>query len=162
MATDNEPDNNAAGQGETLAPREPARTPPVVIALASVIGMQALALAIFTVAIILVALAGSSGIVGENLATVIVGEVVLYVIFVVALIAIFVGIRRRSHIARAPAIVAQLFGLVIAYTFTQGTGVPVRLAGVLVGISCIAGLYCAFNRATGAYFAGDPEPDRLS
>ncbi|MGH3978401.1 MAG: hypothetical protein ACRDRZ_05285, partial [Pseudonocardiaceae bacterium] len=89
-------------------PTDPA--PPRVVRLAGVlVGVQGAAGAVVAVALVARALAGSVGL------TVTMGTAIWFAACAAALLAIGVGLWRGGHGARAPAVVAQLLLLGVAW-----------------------------------------------
>lgn len=77
-----------------------------------------------------------------------VAEVVIYVLFVAGMAAIARGVARRSRWARAPYIVVQMFGLVVAWTLFNGDGAAVAAAGAIVACCSALGLVLALSPST--------------
>lgn len=76
-------------------------------------------------------------------------EIVLYLIFAAGLVAIARGLWGRRSIARTPFAVAQMFGLVIGWTLTQGDGDLVHRLGYAVLAVSVVGIALVMSPAVG-------------
>jgi hypothetical protein len=76
-------------------------------------------------------------------------EIVLYLVFAAGLVAIARGLWGRRSIARTPFAVAQMFGLVIGWTLTQGDGDLVHRLGYAVLAVSVVGIALVMSPAVG-------------
>ncbi len=76
-------------------------------------------------------------------------EIVLYLIFAAGLVAIARGLWGRRSVARTPFAVAQMFGLVIGWTLTQGDGDLVHRLGYAVLAVSVVGIALVMSPAVG-------------
>lgn len=67
-------------------------------------------------------------------------EATIYLIFAALLALIVRALAAGSNIARTPYFLAQLFGLIIAYTLIVGDGLAVQLTGALIAIVSALGI----------------------
>jgi len=74
-------------------------------------------------------------------------EIVLYLVFAACLGAIARGLWHRRAIARTPFGVAQLFGLVVGWTLTQGDGDLVHRLGYAVLAVSVVGIALVMSPA---------------
>lgn len=86
---------------------------------------------------------------GSNLGSAPVAEVIIYLLFAAGLGLIARGLWRRSAAARTPMVLAQVFGLISAWLFIEGTGAAV-VAGVVVAIVSVVGIVLTVRPATSA------------
>jgi hypothetical protein len=86
---------------------------------------------------------------GTNTGASPVAEVVVYLCFAACMGLIARGLWRRSRFARTPMAMAQVFGLISAWLFWEGTGAAVVVGVVLAAVS-VLGLYLTLRPATGA------------
>ena len=86
---------------------------------------------------------------GTNTGASPVAEVIVYLCFAACMGLIARGLWRRSRFARTPMALAQVFGLISAWLFWEGTGAAV-VAGVLLAAVSVLGLYLTLRPATGA------------
>lgn len=112
---------------------------------AVVAGIEALALLVFSVSLGIASINTR----GANVDSSPVVEVSIYLLFAAGLGLIARGLWRRSVFARTPMVLAQVFGLISAWLFIQGDG-PAKVAGVVVGLLCIAGIVLTVRPGTGA------------
>jgi hypothetical protein len=122
--------------GTALTPARQA----AVVAAAEAVAIMAFALALGI---------SSTSTRGTNTGASPVAEVVVYLCFAACMGLIARGLWRRSRFARTPMALAQVFGLVSAWLFWEGSGTAVA-AGVLLAAVCILGLYLTLRPATGA------------
>ena len=74
-------------------------------------------------------------------------EIVLYLLFAAGLLAVARGLWLRRGIARTPFGVAQLFGLVVGWTLTQGDGDLVHRVGYAVLAVSVVGIALVMSPA---------------
>lgn len=86
---------------------------------------------------------------GTNTGASPVAEVAVYLAFTVCLGLIARGLWRHSAFARTPMLLAQVFGLIAAWLFLEGTGAAM-VAGVVIAAVCVLGLVMTLRPATGA------------
>jgi hypothetical protein len=86
---------------------------------------------------------------GTNTGASPVAEVIVYLCFAACMGLIARGLWRRSRFARTPMAMAQVFGLISAWLFWEGTGAAVVVGVVLAAVS-VLGLYLTLRPATGA------------
>jgi hypothetical protein len=110
--------------------------------LVAIAAAEALGLAVLVVSVLVAGsrAGGESGLMLSGVA--------VYGLFLAGLILVIAGLRRRSRFARGPFIVAQLFGLVAAWMFVESGDQLFRVAGIVVGVVCLAGLVLALRPAT--------------
>lgn len=75
----------------------------------------------------------------------------LYVIYAVLLALVGRGLSRGKHWARTPYGLAQVFGLIVAYTLWHGTGAWPHVLAVAVGLVSAVGLGVVVSRPMGRY-----------
>lgn len=85
---------------------------------------------------------------GTNTGASPVAEVIVYLCFAACMGLIARGLWRRSRFARTPMALAQVFGLISAWLFWEGTGAAV-VAGVVMALVSVLGLYLTLRPATG-------------
>ena len=66
--------------------------------------------------------------------------VALYLIFAALVALVGRGIMRHRHWARTPYLLAQVFGIIVAYTLARGTGLVPHVFAAIVGVVAVAGL----------------------
>lgn len=90
---------------------------------------------------------------GSTMSSSPVAEVIIYMLFAAGLGLIARGLWRRSAFARTPMVLAQVFGLISAWLFLQGNGWAV-VAGVVIVVVCLAGIFLTLRPATGRELTG--------
>jgi hypothetical protein len=121
---------------------EPGR-PGALVAAAVIAVLEALALTAYAVGIGVSALQNPGSIAAPPV------EIAIYLVFAAGLLAIARGLWHRRAIARTPFAVAQLFGLVVGWTLTQGDGDLVhRIGYVVLGVS-VVGIAVVMSPAVG-------------
>ena len=68
-------------------------------------------------------------------------ETIIYLIFALAIYLTSRGFNRAQNWARTPYLVIQMFGIIVAYTLLSGDDLGYRVAGLVVGISAVFGIY---------------------
>lgn len=86
---------------------------------------------------------------GTNTGASPVAEVVIYLLFAVCMALLARGLWRRSRLARTPMVLAQVFGLITAWLFIEGTGWAVPV-GWLIAVVSVLGIVLTLRPATGA------------
>jgi hypothetical protein len=86
---------------------------------------------------------------GTNTGASPIAEVVVYLLFAVGMGLIARGLWRRSPLARTPMVLAQVFGLISAWLFIEGTGAAVPV-GWLIAVVSVLGIVLTLRPATGA------------
>lgn len=125
-------------------PDAPAAGRPGALVAAAVIAvLEALALTAYAVGIGVSALQNPGSVAAAPV------EIVLYLIFAAGLVAIARGLWGRRAIARTPFAVAQMFGLVIGWTLTQGDGDLVHRLGYAVLAVSVVGIALVMSPAVG-------------
>lgn len=112
---------------------------------AIVAAVEAVAIVAFTVALAI----ASFNTWGTNTGASPVAEVIVYLLFAAGMGLIARGLWNRSRFARTPMVLAQVFGLISAWLFWEGTGVAV-VAGVIIAVVCVLGIVLTVRPATGA------------
>ncbi len=108
-------------------------------------GAQALALVLFAIALGI----ASFNTRGTNTGASPVAEVVIYLLFAVCMGLIARGLWRRSPLARTPMVLAQVFGLISAWLFVEGSGFAVVAGWIMVAVS-VLGIVLTLRPSTGA------------
>lgn len=116
---------------------------------ALVAAFEALVLVIFAIALGI----ASFNTRGTNTGASPVAEVTVYLLFAVCMGLIARGLWRRSALARTPMVLAQVFGLISAWLFIEGTGFAV-IAGWLIVVVSVLGIYLTMRPSTGADLQG--------
>jgi hypothetical protein len=116
---------------------------------ALVAGIEAVALALFAVALGV----ASFNTRGTNTGASPVAEVVVYLLFALGMGLIARGLWRRSPLARTPMVLAQVFGLISAWLFIEGTGWAVPVGWLVAAVS-VLGIVLTVRPATGADLQG--------
>jgi hypothetical protein len=106
---------------------------------------EAVALVLFAVALGLASFNSR----GTNTGASPVAEVVIYLLFALGMGLIARGLWRRSPLARTPMVLAQVFGLISAWLFIEGTGWAVPVGWLIVAVS-VLGIVLTLRPATGA------------
>jgi hypothetical protein len=109
-------------------------------------------------AIVLVAFAVALGVAsldtrGTNTGASPVAEVIIYLLFAACIALIARGLWRRSALARTPMVLAQVFGLISAWLFIEGTGFSVVVGWLIVAVS-VLGIVLALRPSTGEDLRG--------
>jgi hypothetical protein len=112
---------------------------------AIVAAVEAVAIVVFTIAVAI----ASFNTRGTNTGASPVAEVVVYLLFAAGMGLIAKGLWNRSRFARTPMVLAQVFGLISAWLFWEGTGAAV-VAGVVIAAVCVLGIVLTLRPATGA------------
>lgn len=111
---------------------------------AVVAGFEAVALVVFAAALGI----ASFNTRGTNTGASPVAEVTVYLLFAVCMGLIARGLWRRSPFARTPMVLAQVFGLISAWLFIEGTGWAVVAGWVIVVVS-VLGIVLTLRPAVG-------------
>lgn len=90
---------------------------------------------------------------GTNTGAAPVAEVTIYLLFAAGMGLIARGLWRRSALARTPMVLAQVFGLVSAWLFIEGSGFAVVAGWLIVAVS-VLGIVLAVRPSTGADLRG--------
>lgn len=106
---------------------------------------EAIAIVIFAVAVGIASFNSR----GTNTGASPVAEVVVYLLFALCMGLIARGLWRRSRLARTPMVLAQVFGLISAWLFWEGTGAAVAAGAGIAAVS-VLGLILTLRPATGA------------
>lgn len=129
---------------EKPAPAQPSSgRPGALVAAVTIAALEALALAAYAVGIGVSAVQNPGSVAAAPV------EIVLYLIFAGGLVAIARGLWGRRSMARTPFAVAQLFGLVIGWTLTQGDGDLVHRIGYAVLAISVVGIAAVMSPAVG-------------
>jgi hypothetical protein len=129
---------------EQQTPAAPAAGRPGPLVAAAVIAvLEALALTAYAVGIGVSAVQNPGSVAAAPV------EIVLYLIFAAGLVAIARGLWGRRSVARTPFAVAQMFGLVIGWTLTQGDGDLVHRLGYAVLAVSVVGIALVMSPAVG-------------
>lgn len=125
-------------------PAEPAGSRPApLVAAVAIAALEALALTAYAVGI------GISAVQNPGTVSAAPVEIVIYLIFAAGLLACARGLWRGRRAARTPFGVAQMFGLVVGWTLTQGDGDLVhRIGYAVLGIS-VVGIALVLSPAVG-------------
>ncbi len=83
-------------------------------------------------------------------------SIAIFLLFAIGLAVVVRGLLRDSKAARAPYFMAQIFGLVIAYTFYAGDGAATKTLGAVIG----AGSFVAIGVMVTAVIKMPDEPLR--
>jgi hypothetical protein len=121
----------------------PTPRPGALVAAVGIAVLEALALAAYAVGIGVSALQNPGSVAAAPV------EIVLYLVFAAGLVAIARGLWGRRSMARTPFAVAQLFGLVIGWTLTQGDGDLVHRIGYVVLAVSVVGIALVMSPAVG-------------
>jgi hypothetical protein len=121
----------------------PTGRPGALVAAAAIAVLEALALTAYAVGIGVSALQNPGSVAAAPV------EIVLYLVFAAGLLAIARGLWGRRSVARTPFAVAQLFGLVIGWTLTQGDGDLVHRIGYVVLAVSVVGIALVMSPAVG-------------
>jgi hypothetical protein len=133
-----------AAVSEQATPGDEREARPGALVAAVVIAvLEAVALTAYAVGIGISALRNPGGIAAAP------AEIVLYVVFAAGLLAIARGLWGRRSAARTPFGVAQLFGLVVGWTLTQGDGDLVHRIGYVVLAVSVVGIAVVMSPAVG-------------
>ena len=146
MARDDRPAPDCDDTGTRDAPPAPVRAAGVLV------GLQALAAAAFTVA--LVARAGSAAL---GVRTVL-GEAAFFLVVAVALGAVAAGLLTGRRWARTPALVTQLLLLPVVYSLLGPSRQP--LLGLACGVVVFAAFLLLLNERSRAWSMGVDPPQR--
>jgi len=117
--------------------------PGALVAAVVIAVIEALALAAYAVSIGVSAAQSPGSIAAAPV------EIVLYLVFAAGLLAIARGLWGRRAIARTPFAMAQLFGLVVGWTLTQGNGDLVHRLGYAVLAISVVGIALVMSPAVG-------------
>lgn len=129
---------------EPQTPEAPVAGRPGPLVAAVVIAvLEALALTAYAVGIGVSALQNPGSVAAAPV------EIVLYLTFAAGLVAIARGLWGRRSVARTPFAVAQMFGLVIGWTLTQGDGDLVHRLGYAVLAVSVVGIALVMSPAVG-------------
>lgn len=80
-------------------------------------------------------------------------EVVIYLLFAAGMGLIARGLWRHSPLARTPMVLAQVFGLISAWLFIEGSGLAV-VAGWTIAAVSVLGIFLTVRPRTGADLRG--------
>jgi hypothetical protein len=121
----------------------PTGRPGALVGATAIAVLEALALAAYAVGIGVSALQNPGSVAAAPV------EIVLYLVFAAGLLAIARGLWGRRSVARTPFAVAQMFGLVIGWTLTQGDGDLVHRIGYVVLAVSVVGIALVMSPAVG-------------
>jgi hypothetical protein len=85
---------------------------------------------------------------GTNTGASPVAEVIVYLLFAAGMVLIARGLWRHSPLARTPMLLAQVFGLISAWLFIEGTGFAV-VAGWIIAAVSVLGIVLTLRPSTG-------------
>ena len=68
-------------------------------------------------------------------------ETIIYLLFALAIYFVSRGFNRAQNWARTPYLVIQMFGIIVAYTLLSGNDLGYRIAGLVLGLSSVLGIY---------------------
>lgn len=138
-----------------LPPPAEVRDPPTPVRAAGVlVGVQALAAAVFTVALVVRAVGTGAGQAGSVGAGPVLGEAVFFLLVTAALGAVAAGLVTGRRWARTPALVTQLLLLPVVYSLLSSRQL---LLGVLCGALVFVAFMLLLNERSRIWSAG-PDP----
>jgi hypothetical protein len=108
--------------------------------LIAIAGAEALAvLGVFVAVAVAVSTGAAQGLSGgtPGLAA---AEIVIWLCFVVVLVVIWLGLRRRKRLARTPFLLTQAFALVVVPLFLGSDVDAARIAGWVLAVTAVCGI----------------------